>query len=127
MSNKTNKTKWALVRSFRRSGRLWKNTYNGRYALADHSADDRYGQAGSPDDTDDGPQYVDTRIVMRIKHDVNGVHVATTDRNERATSVFVDTCAALYLAERFGIPIEIDEGFTYGVHIHRPCPDDLKE
>lgn len=125
MSSETKK--WALVRTFKRSGRLWKNTYNCRYALADHSGDDRFFGPGTPDDTDDGPQYLDTQSVMRVKSDINGVHIATTDRDGQATSVFVDTGAAMYLAERFGIPFETDEGFTYGAHIHRPCPDDLKE
>ena len=120
--------KWVLDRSFKRSGRLWRNNENGQYYLADHSGD-RYPAhpcwMGRPDETDDGPLRLD--VERSIVQSENFVLVYVIDDSGDRHSVTVDMGAALYLSERFDIPIRTAEGFTYGVHVHRPCPEDLRD
>ena len=113
-------SKWKNIKKFKNGHRLWKNTENGKFYIADESADDsRYGHYGTPDETEGGPFCVDPTRPIKTGWETGVGHWMSVpvvcERSGEATTTGGTVSEVLYLAARFGYIIESEDGYTHAV------------
>lgn len=104
------KKKWKLIRDFSFCHRIWKNTENGQYYLADESGDDR-DYKGTPDDTDDGPIRFDPSRPIQLGYDYGSMRgnyccvPIILERNGEKSTTGSTMTEMLWLSAKFGYEI----------------------